>query len=203
VVKDFNYASARNEILPLVISGQSKGAETLYIKLQGTAYSEIIQYLERAWKKIYPAVPFQHWFMDEEFGKLYKLELQMGKIFNFFSGFTIIIACLGLFGLASFTAEQKTKEIGIRKVLGASSIQILLLLTTRFVKLVAVAILLAVPAAFLGIDTWLENFTYRVPMDWIIFVWAGIFIVVLTYIIVGLESLRASLKNPVDTIRYE
>jgi putative ABC transport system permease protein len=203
VVKDFNYASARKKILPLALSGQFNEAETLYIKLNGGNFEEAIESLTMAWKKVFPSTPFQHWFMDEEFGRLYKQEIQMGKVFNFFSGFTIIIACLGLFGLASFTAEQKTKEIGIRKVLGASSLQIILLLTNYFVKLVVIALVIAIPTTFILMQNWLDGFAYRVEFSWLAFVWVGFFVLLLTYITVGIESARASLANPVDSIKYE
>jgi putative ABC transport system permease protein len=203
VVKDFNYSSVRKHILPLVVSGRHNDAETLYIKMEGNNYGETLAYLEKAWKQIYPSAPFQYWFMNEEFERLYQLEMRMGKVFSFFAGFTIIIACLGLFGLASFTAEQKTKEVGIRKVLGASPVQILILLTTRFVKLIVIAFLLAIPAGFLGIEKWLTSFAYHIDIDWLIFLWSGLFILFLTYVVVGIESLRAALTNPVDTIRYE
>lgn len=203
VVKDFNYTSVRKPILPLVISGQYKEAETMYIKLEGSQYQKVIQHLTNSWKKVYPSSPFQHWFMNEEFARLYQLELQMGKIFNYFAGFAIIIACLGLFGLASFTVEQKTKEIGIRKVMGASIFQILKMLTTRFVKLILVSFVIGIPLTFYIMQCWLESFAYKIELEWLIFAWAGSLILALTCITVGIESLRAALVNPVDSIRHE
>jgi putative ABC transport system permease protein len=203
VVKDFPYGSVRDAINPMVLSGRYQHSETMNIRLSGDNYSEAIASLEKSWKKMYPSNPFKYWFMDQEFGRLYKQEMQMGKLADYFTGFTIVIACLGLFGLASFTAEQKTKEIGIRKVLGASIGQILVLLTSKFIRLVLISYVIAVPLALYAMSSWLENFAYKVPLHWSAFVGAGILIFVLTYITVGIESIRAAIANPVDSIRHE
>jgi putative ABC transport system permease protein len=173
------------------------------IRLSGDNYPGAIASLEKSWKKMYPSNPFKYWFMDQEFGRLYKQEMQMGKLADYFTGFTIVIACLGLFGLASFTAEQKTKEIGIRKVLGASIGQILVLLTNKFVRLVLISYVLAIPLALYAMNSWLQNFAYKVPLHWSAFAGAGLLILVLTYITVGIESIRAAVANPVDSIRHE
>jgi len=190
VVKDFPYASVRDAITPMVLSGRYQHSETMNIRLAGDNYAEAIASLEKSWKKMYPANPFKYWFMDQEFGRLYKQEMQMGKLADYFTGFTIVIACLGLFGLASFTAEQKTKEIGIRKVLGASIGQILVLLTNKFIRLVLISYVIAIPLALYAMNSWLENFAYKVPLHWSAFVGAGLLILVLTYITVGIESIR-------------
>jgi putative ABC transport system permease protein len=203
VVKDFPYASVRFKISPLVLYGHYSGAETIYIKLSGTDFTNNIATIEKTWKAIYPWLPFQYWFMDQEFDKLYKHEMQIARLSNYFTVFTVIIACLGLFGLASFTAEQKTKEIGIRKVLGASVIQVLFQLTNRFVRLVVIACLVAMPVSLYAMDLWLEGFAYKVPMQWWIFLAAGISVLALTYITVGIESLRAAIANPVESIKHE
>jgi len=203
VVKDFPYASVRDAIPPMVLSGRYQHSETMNIRLAGDNYAEAIASLEKSWKKMYPSNPFKYWFLDQEFGRLYKQEMQMGKLADYFTGFTIVIACLGLFGLASFTAEQKTKEIGIRKVLGASIGQILVLLTNKFIRLVLISYVIAIPLSLYAMNSWLENFAYRVPLHWSAFVGAGLLILVLTYITVGIESIRAAVANPVDSIRHE
>ncbi|HTF21993.1 MAG TPA: ABC transporter permease [Chryseolinea sp.] len=203
VVKDFPYGSVREAITPMVLSGRYQHSETMNIRLSGDNYSEAIASIEKSWKKMYPSNPFKYWFLDQEFGRLYKQEMQMGKLADYFTGFTIVIACLGLFGLASFTAEQKTKEIGIRKVLGASIGQILVLLTNKFIRLVLISYVIAIPLALYAMNSWLENFAYKVPLHWSAFVGAGLLILVLTYITVGIESIRAAVANPVDSIRHE
>ncbi|MEI9917572.1 MAG: FtsX-like permease family protein [Bacteroidota bacterium] len=203
VVKDFPYESVRFQVQPLCLYGYYPAAETINIKLSGIDLQETIASIESVWKKIHPSRPFEYWFMDDEFGKLYKQEIQMAKLSNYFTAFAIVIACLGLFGLATFTAEQKTKEIGIRKVLGASVGQVLLLLTGRFVTLVLIASVVAMPLAFFAMKSWLEGFAYRAQMEWWVFAGAGGVILVLTYLTVGIESIRAAVANPVDSLKHE
>ncbi len=203
VVKDFPYKSVRESISPLVLSGYYKGTETLNVKLAPTDIMHTIAEIERTWKQIYPGYAFYYWFMDQEFERLYRHERKMSRLSNYFTVFTVVIACLGLFGLASFTAEQKTKEIGIRKVLGASVGQILVLLTNRFVRLVLIACIVAIPLSLYAMTLWLESFAYRTSIHWSVFAGAGLFILLLTYLTVGIESLRAANANPVDSIRHE
>jgi putative ABC transport system permease protein len=203
VVKDFNYASVRNAIEPFVISGQSKTAEMMYIRLQKGTFSKTIEHLQRSWKKIYPATPFQYWFLDEEFGRLYRTERQMATLVLYLAGIAIFIACLGLFGLASFTAEQKTKEIGIRKVLGASSFQVLAMLTSRYVKLSLISFVIGTPISFIVIRSWLERFAYKAEIGNWLYVCAFLLITVIMITTVGMESLRAARANPADSIRHD
>lgn len=203
VVQDFNYRSIKRKISPTVFSGAYKHAETVNIKIERGQYNHAITQLEKAWKKVYPSSPFQYWFMDQEFENIYRSEIRMQKLSDYFAVFAAIIACLGLFGLAMFTAEQKTKEIGIRKVLGASVSEILRLLTTRFMNLIAVAYLIAVPVAIVAMNLWLENFTYKIALDWQTFVLAGVCILVLTYLTVSAVSMRAATRNPADVMRHE
>jgi putative ABC transport system permease protein len=203
VVQDFNYASVRKIIEPIAISGQANAAEMMYIKLEGGKFPEVIDRLQQTWKQIYPATPFQFWFMDEEFGRLYQTERQMAKLFFALATIAILIACLGLFGLASFTAEQKMKEIGIRKVLGASAFQVLLLLTSRYVKLAMLAFILGVPIAYVAIRSWMGTFAYKAEIGNWFYLWACLLITAFTVVTVGIESLRAARTNPSDSIRHE
>lgn len=203
VVKDFPYGSIRDVITPMVLSGRYQHAETMNLTLSGNNISGAIASIEKSWKQMYPSNPFKFWFLDQEFGRLYKQEMQMGRLADYFTGFTIIIACLGLFGLASFTAEQRTKEIGIRKVMGASIGQILIMLTNKFVRLVLISYVLSIPLALYAMNAWLENFAYKVPIHWSVFAGAGLLILVLTYLTVGIESLRAAVANPAESIRHE
>jgi len=203
VVKDFNYASVRLPIAPVAIGAKSAASEMMYVKLEGGNIPELIQHLVQAWKQVYPATPFQYWFMDEEFGRLYQTERQMGQIFTYLAGVAILIACLGLFGLASFTAEQKVKEIGIRKVMGASTGQILLLLTSRYIKLAAIAFLIGVPIAFISIHLWMETFAYKAALGQGFYIVICLLILAIILATVGLESLRAARANPSDSMRHE
>jgi putative ABC transport system permease protein len=203
VVRDFHYTSVKRKISPLVINCNPASSENMYIKLSGTDYARTLTELEAMWKKIVPLAPFEYSFLNEQFASLYRGERQTNLIVRYFSVLAIIIGCLGLFGLASFIAEQKTKEIGIRKVLGASSVQILTLLTSRFVKLVMLSFIFGVPLAYYFINLWLETFVYHIEVNALFFVIPAVLIVALTLITVGIESLRASLANPVDSIRNE
>lgn len=175
----------------------------MYIRLSGQPYQEVITTLVDSWKKIYPATPFQYWFMDEAFGRLYRAEHQMAQLFNCLAVIAIFIACLGLFGLASFTAEQKTKEIGIRKVLGASTVQVLLLLTSRYIKLAIISFILGVPIAFVAIYFWMESFVYKAEIGYGFYLWACLLILFVMTFTVAIESFRAARANPSDSIRHE
>jgi putative ABC transport system permease protein len=203
VVRDFNYYSARKKILPLILTGRPGERESIYVLLSGSDYSSAVDRLHDAWKRLFPAAPFEYKFLDQQFERMYRLEIRMGKLINYFSTFALLVACLGLFGLASFIAEQKTKEIGIRKVLGATAFQILLLLTSRFARLIVISFVIAMPVAFYLMHRWLDNFAYKVPIGWMVFALAGAFIIGLTYVTVGIESLRAAMANPVDSLRAE
>jgi putative ABC transport system permease protein len=205
VVKDFNYASVHRNIEPMAIQGQWKSSDMMYVRLSGVVaeYGDAIDKLSNAWKKAFPATPFQYWFMDQEFGRLYQRERQMGDLFVCLAGMAILIACLGLFGLASFTAEQKTREIGIRKVLGASSLQMLILLTSRYVKLALVAFIIGVPIAFFVIRSWMETFVYKADPGISYYIWSCLLVVSIIVVTVSVESLRAARSNPSDSIRHE
>jgi putative ABC transport system permease protein len=202
VVKDFNYTSARKKIDPLLINC-STDAETLYIKLSTADFRTGVRMTEDAWKKITPLSPFEYSFLNEQFDKLYMLERRTNSIMTFFAALAMTIACLGLFGLASFVAEQRTKEIGIRKILGASANQILVLLSSRFMKLIVVALVIGTPCAYLAIKFWLNNFAYKVEIRGAYFTIPALFILGLAGLTVTIETLRAALSNPVRSIRQD
>jgi putative ABC transport system permease protein len=201
VVKDFNYTSARKKIEPLVINCSTADAETLYVKLSSADYKRGVQITEDAWKKISPLSPFEYSFLDEHFDKLYKLERQTNSILKCFAALAITIACLGLFGLASFVVEQRTKEIGIRKVLGASVNQILVLLTSRFMRLIVIALVVGTPCAYLAISLWLNSFAYKIDINASYFVIPALFIFGISCLTVTIETVRAAFANPVLSIK--
>ena len=203
VVKDFSYTSLRNQIEPVIITGHPHNAEVMYIKLSGNDFPGIIRSLEKTWKQVFPATPFNHWFLDEEFDQIYKQEKSTGTLFSYFSMLAIFIGCLGLFGLASYTVEQKTKEIGIRKVLGATGLQILLLLTSRFVKLILISLLIGIPLAYYLMNSWVQRFAYQAELSWTVFAGPAILVLFITCLTVGLKSMHAALKDPIDSLRHE
>ena len=147
--------------------------------------------------------PFSYTFLDTHFNKTYNAEQRTGKLFITFAVFAIFIACLGLFGLVTYAAEQRTKEIGVRKVLGASSSSIVRLLSTNFLKPIVLAFLIAFPAAWYAMNTWLQNYAYKIDISWWMFVIAGLLTVCIALITVSYESIKAALVNPVESLRTE
>src|SRR5690606_11243763 len=175
----------------------------LYIKLPKGKFQEKLAFVERTWKEVYPGVGLDYWFVSDEFGRMYKAERRIAALSQNFSGLAILITCIGLFGLASFTCEQRTKEIGIRKAMGATNIQILALLLMTFLKLLFFACLVAVPLSYFASGKLLENFVYRISLDADMGMIGVAVIALLTIFTVGYESLKASLVNPVNSLRYE
>jgi putative ABC transport system permease protein len=203
VVKDFNYESLRENIGPMVMSiGNSSGTMALRLK-PGTNTEKTLAAVGDLYKSWLPGKPFNYRFIDEEFDQQYRSERRIGSILGAFAGFAILIACLGLFGLAAFTAEQRTKEIGIRKVLGASVSNITTLLARDFLRLVLLSILLAMPVAYYFMRQWLADFAYRVEMPWGLFVFSGLAAVLIAFVTVSTQSIRAALLNPVKSLRSE
>ena len=155
------------------------------------------------WNRVVPDAPFDYWFLDESFDQLYRSEQRFQKLFLAFSAMTIVIALLGLLSLAAFATEQRTKEIGIRKILGASVVDISASFSKEFVRLVLLANLFAWPAAYYFMTSWLENFAYRVELEWWLFVGAGGLALAIALVTVSLQTVRAALANPVEALRYE
>jgi putative ABC transport system permease protein len=203
VVKDFNYASLHHDIQPLVIRLTSGTGRFLLARMAGDNLPGTIGYLESRWQEFAPRYPLEYFFLDEHFDKQYRAEEKMLTIFGYFTGLTILIACLGLFGLASFMAEQRTKEIGIRKVLGGSVGNIIVLLTKDFAWLVLIAVVVASPIAWFGMRYWLQDFAYRTPIHWWIFAVAGFGALLIAVLTVAYQALKAALLNPVKALRAE
>ena len=207
VIKDYHYESLHQEIRPqalFLISGYYNRNESyISARLNTENISETIGYIEDKWKTFAPQMPFEYSFLDQDYDNLYMNERQTRKLFSVFSFLAIFIACLGLFGLASFIADQKTKEIGIRKVLGASVAKIVKNLNKSFLKWVLIANLIAWPVAWFAMNRWLENFAYRIVLSWWIFVLAAVLAVFIALLTVSLQTVKAALKNPIDSLRYE
>lgn len=202
VVEDFHFESLKQNITPLAFFlGKSTALISFRFEAQNT--QEVISAIENNWKKLAPGMPFSYSFLDEDFGRMYAAEQRLGTIFIIFAGLAIIIACLGLFALTSFTAEQRTKEIGIRKVLGASVGSIVVLLSKEFGKLIIIAFVLAAPLAWYGIDWWLKSYTYKTEIGIFIYLMAGVFAFAIAWLTMGYQSVKAARSNPVDSLRSE
>jgi putative ABC transport system permease protein len=207
VVKDYHYESLHQEIRPQVqlLAGEplTRGEDYISVRLNTGDIIGTIRYVGDMWEKFAPGKPFAYSFLDDDYSRLYLNELRTRKLFSLFSFLAIFIACLGLFGLASFIAERKTGEIGIRKILGASAPRIVHHLNKSFVKCVLIATLIAWPAAWYVMSRWLQNFAYRIRLSWWMFVAAAVLALAIALITVSLQTVKAALKNPVDTLRYE
>ncbi|MGV3558652.1 ABC transporter permease [Larkinella arboricola] len=202
VVEDFHFASMKQKITPLVLFPED-GGNVVLVKLSGSRLPHTLQFLEQKWKTIVPSLPFAYEFLDEEFNRLYSLETRTGQIFSVFAFLSILLACLGLFGLSAYTTAQRTKEIGVRKVLGASVSNIVLLLSKDFLKLVLIAIVLASPVAWWAMNRWLEGFAYRIDVAWWVFLVAALLAVGIAFLTVSFQSVKAALMNPVKSLKTE
>ena len=173
------------------------------LRLTGQDLPATLAFIRDTWERFDPAYPFDYAFLDQAVAQLYESEQRLMQTLSLFASLAILIACLGLFGLASFTAEQRTKEIGIRKVLGASVGSIVVLLSKDFAKLVVLAFVLTAPLAYLAMTRWLDDFAYRVEISWRIFLIAGSLALAIALLTVSYQAIRAAVGNPVKALRYE
>ncbi|NIR50307.1 FtsX-like permease family protein, partial [candidate division KSB1 bacterium] len=205
VVKDFHFRSLHHKIEPLLvqISPRPYYLDNLAVKISGHDIAEALTFLEKSWSEIVPHRPFDFTFLDAVFDKIYRKEERLSEMFQYFSALAIFIGCLGLFGLASFTAEQRTKEIGIRKVLGASISNIVFLLSRELVLLIGIAFALASPIAYFSMNRWLQEFVYRIELSFLTFVLSGVAALAIALLTVSYQALKAALSNPVDALRCQ
>jgi putative ABC transport system permease protein len=175
----------------------------MYVKTAAGKTREAIAVTERLWKKYDPDYPFMYEFMDETFDEMYKADTQTNRLFNAFALIAVLVSCLGLFGLVTYTAETKTKEIGIRKVLGASVNNIVNMLSKEFLILIGIAMLIAFPLAYFWLDKMLQDYAYRINITWQIFVLAGMITIVPTLLTVSWQAIKAATANPVKSIKTE
>ncbi|CAL1519839.1 ABC transporter permease [Chitinophaga sp. MM2321] len=208
VIKDFNFKPVQKSIEPLIlknaVSGNMNGnAGYMVIRTTGGNLEHTISELKKVSQQVYPDYPFSYGFINDDLTKLYKAEQQMGRLFNVFSVLSILVSCLGLFGLATFTTQKRIKEIGVRKVLGASEAGIVALLSKDFVKLVLLALVIAFPIAWLVMNKWLEGFAYRISISWWIFIFAGVIAILIAFLTVSYQSVKAAFANPVKSLRSE
>ena len=202
VVKDFNFESLKVDVRPLVLQLTRRG-NILYVRFSGENPDEVIDFIDEEWRELAPGEPLQYSFLDEDYDALFRAEQRLGTVFTVFTVIAIFIACLGLFGLAAFTAEQRTKEIGVRKVMGASVWSITSLMSKEFTKLVVIAFVLAIYPAWYFMDQWLQEFANRVEVGVWVFALAGMVAIIIAWATVSYQSLKAARVNPVNSLRYE
>jgi putative ABC transport system permease protein len=203
VVKDFHFKSLQEEIKPLSIRIEPNGCSLISIKVSGKDLPSTISAVENKWNTLIPARPFSYFFLDEYFDEQYKSEQRFGKLFLNFAILAIIISCMGLLGLASYSTMQRTREIGIRKVLGATVSNIVNLLSKDFLKLVVIAIIIASPIAWFAMHKWLQDFAYRIPISWWVFAVAAVAAALIAILTVSFQAIKAAVSNPVVSLRSE
>ncbi|MCE7997013.1 MAG: FtsX-like permease family protein [Roseivirga sp.] len=203
VISDFAYETVRKKIEPLVICANTRVNGALSVKLGPGNKQAAISQMGELWAEIYPGRPFEYWFLDYEFGRLYSQERRLGKLIPLFSGLAIIIALFGLFALTAYVSDLRKKEIGIRKVLGCSNSGILRLLSWQYLRTILIAVAIAIPLAWYGMDYWLENFTYRVNISLLVVGGSVLFVLLISLVTISLKSLKAANANPVDSLKYE
>lgn len=203
VVRDFHFASMHTPIGPLMLFADTEFVQHMLVRVRGQQLPQTIAQLQATWKEYVPSRPFDYHFLDEDYNNLYTSEQRTATIFTLFASLAIILACLGLFGLAAISTVQRTKEIGIRKVLGADLLNICLLISNGFLRLVFLSILIAVPLAWLAAGKWLQGFAYRIPIHLWVFPLAGIAVILLAFTTVSFHALRAAAMNPAKSLKTE
>ncbi|HVS94647.1 MAG TPA: ABC transporter permease [Mucilaginibacter sp.] len=204
VAKNFNFNSLRYKVEPMfMISARKFGFSYVSIKINGSRTADAIAFIKSKWNSVNPDNPIEYQFLDDHFNEVYKADQQQSQIVGILSGLAIFISCLGLFGLASYSAEKRVKEIGVRKVLGASVRRIVLLLSTNFLMLVLIANVIAIPLAWWVMYSWLQDFAYRIELSWIIFIAVMFVSVIIALVTISFQSIKAATANPVKSLRSE
>ncbi|SHN20730.1 ABC transporter permease [Mucilaginibacter sp. OK098] len=202
VVKDFNFKPIQQAIEPLALKFNKYGGYII-LRTQPKTTEATIKALEQISRSLNPAYPFKYDFLDQDLARMYKGEQKMGSIFNLFAGLAIFISCLGLYGLSAFMAEQRTREIGVRKVLGASLLNIVYLLSTGFTRLILIAIVIAIPLSWFAVNYWLEGFAYHINIGWAVFVLSSMAALIISWVTVSYESIKVAIVNPIKSLRSE
>jgi putative ABC transport system permease protein len=208
ILNDFNFESMHQAIVPIIMvmppASQAGGSfGNISIKISGNDIAGTLAHIEKTWKQYLPVIPFEYAFIDEKFDRLYQSEQRQGTLFTSFAGIAIFIACLGLLGLSAFAISQRIKEIGVRKVLGASTGSLVQLMSVDFLKLVAISALIAFPIAWYAMHNWLRDFAYRIAIQWWVFLVAGILAATVALVTISFQAIRAALANPVKSLRSE
>lgn len=204
VIQNFHQTSLKDDYTPLVVRAIDPSSITHYeVKFNSSNLPQTITQIEKTYKNVFPEAAFQYFFLDEFFDQQYKVEQHFGQVFSLFSGFAIFVACMGLFGLTLITITQRIKEIGIRKVLGASVSNILLLISKDFIGLILIANAIALPLAYWGCYKWLQNYKFRIDFSAWFFITPMVMVFLITILTVSYQSVRAALVNPVRSLRSE
>jgi putative ABC transport system permease protein len=203
VMQDFHFESLHQPIVPIVFMISQNRNNLVSIRIDATQREEVLSFLQGEWAQLRPDYPFEPIFVDEGFNRQYEAEAKVKTVFTFFSVLAILISILGLLGLVTFATEQRTREIGIRKVMGAETGNILVLLGKDFLKLVAIGFLIAIPVSWFGMNSWLEDFAYKIGISWTTFLWAGLIAGIIAAATVTLQTLKAAWSNPVKSIKNE
>lgn len=202
VVADFNYKPIQRTIEPLILRLNRWGG-IIVVRARPGATEAAIRSLGRISKELDPAYPFTYGFLDQDLANQYKGEQQMGNIFNLFALLAVFISCLGLYGLSAYMAEQRTRELGVRKVLGASLFNIVRLLSADFTRIIVIAIVIAIPLAWWAVNKWMESFAYHIHVGWVVFALAPLAALLIAWLTVSYESIKAAITNPVKSLRTE
>jgi ABC-type antimicrobial peptide transport system permease subunit len=203
VIKDFHSQSLQEAIAPVIIGNLRDVYRTINIKVQQQNIPQTIAFIEKLWTSTYPDYVFEYQFLDERIANLYKQEKQLSQLYKIFAGIAIFLSCLGLYGLASFMAVQRIKEVGIRKVLGATVQNVIYLFSKEFIILIAIAFVIASPIAWYFMHQWLQDFAYPIDISWTIFMLGGIVSLLIALITVSSQAIKAALSNPVKSLRTE
>jgi putative ABC transport system permease protein len=204
IARDFKFNSLHHKVETLTMEVRKEwGYSEMSVRVDASRTKEALAYMEGVWNKMVPDLFFDYTFLDDHFAKMYQADKQVSVVMSILAGLAIFIACLGLFGLAAFTAQKRTKEIGIRKVVGASVFQITALLSKDFLKLVLIAFIIATPIAWIGMSRWLQDFAYRINITVWVFVWAGVAALLIALLTISYQSIKAAIANPVKSLRSE
>jgi putative ABC transport system permease protein len=203
VCKDFHYSSLHETIKPIIIWKDESLRRYVSIKIDGKNEAATINMISKKWNEIYPDYPFEYFFLQNQYDNLYKADVKVGNVFTAFTILAILIACLGIFGLTSYTTEKRTKEIGIRKVLGANASTIMILITKDYIIPILISAVISIPISWYFIQNWLQNFSYRINIQWFIFFFATLLAFLIAVIAINSKAYFAARKNPVESIRYE
>lgn len=203
VVKDFNFRTLHTKIEPMALLLYPKYFDAISVRIKPGNFEKTKAFIQQKWAAIFPDELFEFNFLDQRMDQLYEIEMKMKNIFIIFSCFSIFVACLGLVGLSASMAEEKTKEIGIRKVLGASTIKILSLLINKFVIWIIISTVVAFPIAYFIMNKWLQNFAYRIDIEWRVFIFTGLITLIISLLTVSSQTIKAAFANPISSIKYE
>jgi putative ABC transport system permease protein len=203
VVKDFHFKSLYDKVEPAVLQIYPNAYSKVAVKVKTAGIQNSLAHVKSVWNKFSPNYPLEYRFLDDSYVTMYKAEDKLKDLLSIFTAVTILVACLGLFGLAAYAAERRRKEIGIRKVLGATVQGVVMLLSKDFVKLVLISLLVASPVAWYFLNKWLEDFAYRINIGWWVFMAAGIIAVFIAVVTVSFQAIKAAVANPVKSLRTE